>query len=70
MNETQKCQTAIQVKEGDKLTTYYFLDKGDAESYHEPVCGGEKKTGTVTGVVSAKDGKQYITPKKVEYDKN
>lgn len=70
LNETPQCQTAIQVKEGDKLVTYYFLDKGEAESYHDPVCGGEKKPGTVTGTVSTKDGKQYITPKKVEYAKN
>jgi len=70
LNETKDCQTAIQVKEGDKVVTYYFLDKGDAEGYHDPVCGGERKAGTVTGTVSTKDGKQYITPKKVEYAKN
>ena len=69
LKETQKCENAIQVKEGDKLVTYYFLDKGDAEGYHEAICGGERKDGTVIGTVSTKDGKQYITPKKVEYAK-
>jgi hypothetical protein len=69
LKETSQCQTAIQVKEGNKLVTYYFLDKGDAESYHDAVCGGERKEGTVTGTLSTKDGKQYITPKKVEYAK-
>ena len=69
LKETAKCETAIQVKEGSKLVTYYFLDKGDAESYHDAVCGGERKDGTVVGIVSTKDGKQYITPKKVEYAK-
>ena len=67
LKETAKCETAIQVKEGTKLVTYFFLDKGDAESYHDAVCGGERKEGTVVGVVSTKDGKLYITPKKVEY---
>ena len=69
LKETPKCETAIQVKEGNKLTTYYFLDKGEAESYHDAICGGERKEGTVTGTVSTKEGKQYITPKKVEYAK-
>jgi hypothetical protein len=69
LKEAKKCQTAIQAKEGDKTVTYYFLDKGNKEEYHEPVCGGGSKEGTVTGVVSEKDGKKYITPKKVEYAK-
>lgn len=69
LKESPKCETAIQVKEGTKLVTYYFLDKGEAESYHDAVCGGERNEGTVTGTVSTKEGKQYITPKKVEYAK-
>jgi hypothetical protein len=55
LKETKKCTTAIQVKEGDKLVTYCLDDKGTAESYHEAVCGGEKKEGTVVGVVTEKD---------------
>jgi hypothetical protein len=69
LKETKKCQTAIQVKEGGKTVTYYFLDKGMKEDYHEEVCGTAGKPGTVTGVVSDKDGKKYITPKKVVYAK-
>ena len=56
-------------KEGGKTVTYYLLDKGHSEPYHEEVCGGGKKEGTVTGVVVEKDGKKYIAPKKVEYAK-
>ncbi len=69
LKETKKCQTAIQVKEKGKTVTYYLLDKGMKEDYHEEVCGGEKREGTVTGVVSEKEGKKYVTPKKVEYAK-
>jgi len=69
LKETPKCETAIHVKEGNKLVTYYFLDKGEGEAYHDAVCGGERKDGTVTGTVSTKEGKHYITPKKVEYAK-
>ena len=69
LKETKKCQTAIQVKEGDKTVTYYFDDKGSKEEYHEPVCGGERQEGTVTGTVHEHDGKKFIRPTKVEYAK-
>ena len=62
-----KCQTVIQVQEDGKEVTYFFLDKGNKESWHEEVCGGGKKEGTVTGVVSEKDGKKWIKPSKVMY---
>ncbi|HKB38096.1 MAG TPA: DUF6370 family protein [Gemmataceae bacterium] len=69
LNETKKCQTVIQVQEAGKTVTYYFLDRGNKEDYHEEVCGGGRKEGTVTGTVSEKDGKKWITPKKVVYAK-
>jgi hypothetical protein len=64
-----KCTTAIQVKEGDKEVVYFFDDKGAKEDWHDEVCGGGKKEGTVTGVVAKKDGKLTIKPSKVEYAK-
>lgn len=69
LKETNKCQTAIQMKEGEKTVTYYFDDKGDKEGHHDPVCGGERKQGSVAGKVTERDGKKYITPSKVEYAK-
>jgi Family of unknown function (DUF6370) len=69
LKETQKCTNAIIVKENGKDVTYYFVDKGAGEDYHEEVCGGDKKPGTVTGTVSEKDGKKQIKPTKVEYKK-
>jgi hypothetical protein len=69
LGESKKCQTAIQVKQGGKTVTYFFLDKGHKEPYHEAICGSEGKQGTVTGTVSEKAGKKYITPKKVVYAK-
>lgn len=67
LKQTAKCTNAIQVKEDGKTVTYYFADKGAAEEYHEAVCGSGQKAGKVTGVVAVKDGKKWITPKKVEY---
>lgn len=64
-----KCTTAIQVKVDGKDVVYYFHDKGAKEEYHEPVCGGDRKEGSVTGVVHKHDGKLFIKPSKVEYAK-
>jgi hypothetical protein len=69
LGEGAKCQTVIKVKEGAKDVVYYFLDKGNKEDYHEEVCGGGVKEGTVTGTVTTKDGKKWITPKKVHFAK-
>ena len=69
LKQAKKCQTVIQVKEAGKTVTYWFLDKGNKEDYHEAVCGGGQKDGTVTGTVTEKDGKKWITPKKVIYAK-
>jgi hypothetical protein len=69
LGKTSECTTAIQVKEGDKTVTYYLDDKGQGEEHHEPICGGSKKDGTVTGTVSEKSGQKYIKPSKVVYAK-
>ncbi|SRR5229473_6106480 len=69
LKEAKKCQTVIVVKKDGQEITYYFKDKGNKESYHEKVCGGGREEATVTGTVSEKDGKKWITPSKVEYAK-
>ena len=58
----KKCHTVIKVKEGDKDVVYYLDDKS-AKANHKKICT-EAKEGSVTGKVSEKDGKKYITPKK------
>jgi hypothetical protein len=69
LKEGTSCRTAVQVKEGNKDVVYYFNDKGNQEVYHEEVCGGARHKGTVQGKVAEKDGKKWITPTKVSYDK-
>ena len=69
LGKTAECTTAIQVKEGDKTVTYYLDDKGAGEEHHEPICGGSKKEGTVTGTVEDRKGQKYIKPSKVAYAK-
>ena len=62
LKEAKKCTNAIRVKEDGKDVVYLFKDKGGKESYHKTICQ-EPKEGSVTGTVSEKDGKKYITPK-------
>jgi len=70
LKATPKCSNALQVKEGEKDVTYFLDDKGNAESYHEGVCGDGKFEGVaVTGTVSEKDGKKWIKATKVELPK-
>jgi hypothetical protein len=69
LHQADKCGTAIVVKEGGKDVTYFLLDKGMQEKYYEGLCGGDKKQGAVTGVVTEKDGKKYVKPSKVEFAK-
>src|SRR5438067_8965195 len=60
-----KCATVIKVKEGDKDVVYYFDAKGD-KANHGKICKSPKE-GSVTGKVSEKDGKKWVTVSKVEW---
>lgn len=64
LGETEKCQDALVVKEGDKTVTYYLKAKG----LHPKVCQGTKGL-TVTGKVTEKDGKKWVEVSKFELDK-
>jgi len=63
LGETDDCANAIKVKVDDKDVIYYLKDKGKKEKYHGKFCQAPKM-GSVTGVVSEKDKKKYITPGK------
>jgi hypothetical protein len=71
LKKSDECATVIKVKDGDKETIYWLVDKGNAEKYHEKCCPSAQK-GAVTGVVGEdKDKKRMtITPSKdgVKYD--
>jgi len=68
LKETDKCQTVIKVKDGDKEIVYYFTGK-NAKKNHGDICQGAKM-GSVTGAVSEKEGKHYVTVSKIEFDKD
>lgn len=62
------CATVIRIKDNGKDVVYYLDDKS-AKDNHKAICT-ESKEGSVTGVVSEKDGKKIITASKVEFKKD
>ncbi len=67
----KKCATVIKVpkdkKDKESKDTVYYFDAASHKEYHKPICM-EPKKGTVTGVVSEKDGKKTIKVTKLEFD--
>ena len=67
---TKECHNVVQV-EKDAKTVNYFLDQNDvSKAAHDPICDpGNSEKVTVTGTVTEKDGKEMMTPTKIEVNK-
>jgi hypothetical protein len=67
----KKCATVIKVpkdkKDKESKEEIYYFDAASHKEHHKPICM-EPKKGTVTGVVSEKDGKKTIKVTKLEFD--
>src|ERR1051325_2206915 len=69
LHQADKCQNAVEVKEGDKMVTYYLADNKVSKEFHDNICKESKKI-TVTGTVKeGKDGKKTLTASKIELAK-
>ena len=61
-----KCQSVLQVKEGDAPVIYYIADNDVSKGTHDKVCTAPVDNVTITGTLADKDGKKWITPSKIE----
>ena len=66
LHETAQCQNVLQVKDGDKSTSYYLTDNATSKECHGAVCHEAKDGVSVTGAISEKDGKHWLTASKIE----
>jgi hypothetical protein len=66
--DATKCQDVLVVKDGDK-TTEYYVEKNEVAQKFGHVCQSEKAA-VVTGTVTEKDGKKWITPSRMEEKKS
>ena len=65
LKETEKCQTALRVKEGDKTIIYYAKDNKVASDFHKHICSEVIRV-TAKGEVKEVEGKKHITLSKIE----
>lgn len=63
-----KCQTVIQVKEGDKTVLYYVAGNSVGKGFHSTVCESPA-TVTATGTVATVNGQLVLTPTSIEVKK-
>ena len=66
LHETASCQNVVQVTKDGKTVNYYLVQNDTSKAAHGAVCGGDSEKVTVTGTLEEKDGKEMLTPTKIE----
>lgn len=66
LHETKSCQNVVQVTKDGKTINYYLTENKVSKAAHDPICSGGSEKVTVTGTVTEKDGKEIMTPTKIE----
>ncbi|MGA3284772.1 MAG: DUF6370 family protein [Verrucomicrobiota bacterium] len=70
LHETKSCQNVVQVEKDGKTVNYYLKQNDVSKAAHDPICGGSSEKVTVTGTVKEKDGKEMMTPTKIDVIKS
>ena len=66
LHETTSCQNIVQVTKDGKTVNYYLIQNDVSKAAHGAICGGDSEKVNVTGTVEEKDGKEVLTPSKIE----
>ena len=70
LHETKSCQNVVQVEKDGKTVNYYLKQNDVSKAAHDPICGGSSEKVTVTGIVKEKDGKEMMTPTRIDVIKS
>ncbi|MFZ1074436.1 MAG: DUF6370 family protein [Verrucomicrobiia bacterium] len=70
LHETKSCQNVVQVSQDGKTVNYYLKQNDVSKAAHDPICGGSSEKVTVTGTVKEKNGKEMMTPSKIDVIKS
>jgi Family of unknown function (DUF6370) len=64
---TKECQDVVQVEKDGKTVNYFLTQNDVSKAAHDPICDpGSSEKVTVTGTVTEKDGKEIMTPTKID----
>jgi hypothetical protein len=70
LHETKSCENVVQVQQDGKTVNYYLKQNDVSKAAHDPICSGGSEKVTVTGTVKEKDGKEMMTPTKIDVIKS
>jgi len=70
LHETASCQNVVQVEKDGKTVNYYLEQNDLSKGAHDPICSGGSEKVTVTGTVKEKDGKEILTPTRIDVIKS
>ena len=70
LHETKECQNVVQVEKDGKTVNYYLKQNDVSKDAHAAVCHGDSEKVTVTGTVKEKEGKEMMTPTKIDVVKS
>ena len=63
---SQSCENVVQVQKDGKTINYFLVQNDVSKAAHGAVCSGDAEKVTVTGTLVEKDGKEVLTPSKIE----
>jgi hypothetical protein len=67
---TKECQNVVQVQKDGKTINYFLTQNDVSKAAHDPICDGSSEKVTVTGTVKKVDGKETMTPAKIDVSKS
>ena len=69
LNETDTCQTVIEVKKGDKTVNYYLAQNSVSKDFHDTICKESKRV-KAKGIVKEVNSKREFIASQIKLVKD